>query len=109
VHELLIVDLDPTITIRVDFLEGLGERLDDDATADESIEGHARGRLSVSVPDSWTDTFYIVFSFQEVHKLRRQVVSKLLQCVGEFLSIDRATPVSIKVLENILPIFNVFP
>ena len=46
VHELVVVDLHPSVAVGVELLERLRERLDDDARAHEAVEGDA-GRRTV--------------------------------------------------------------
>jgi hypothetical protein len=41
VHELVVVDLDPAIAVRVELLERLAELLDGDACANEAVERDA--------------------------------------------------------------------
>lgn len=44
-HELLVVDLQPPVAVRVELLERLRDLLDDDARAHEAVERDAlRGR-----------------------------------------------------------------
>lgn len=46
VHELVVVDLDPAVTVGIELLEGLGESLDHDARAHEAVERDARRRTA---------------------------------------------------------------
>lgn len=46
VHELIIVDLDPSIPIIIQLLEALAELLDDNTSTDESIKGDSRRRAA---------------------------------------------------------------
>ena len=43
-HELVVVDLNPSIPVGVEPLEGLRQSLDHDARANEAVEGDSWGR-----------------------------------------------------------------
>lgn len=43
-HELIVVDLDPSIAVGVESLEGLRQGLDNDARAHEAVEGDSGRR-----------------------------------------------------------------
>ena len=47
-HELIVVKLDPTATLSVKTLEGLGELLDDDASTNKAVKGNAWRRACAS-------------------------------------------------------------
>lgn len=117
-HELVVVDLDPTIPVGINLLERLGQLLDDDTSPDESIEGD-----SGLGPSRWSTTVsrdtgrggtsrgfkHIVFSLDELEELRGQIVSELLQSSLELCTVDRTRTVPVKVLEDILPVLDVLP
>jgi len=47
VHELVVIDLNPPITIGIEPSERLAELLDNDTSADEAVEANARWRPTI--------------------------------------------------------------
>jgi len=41
--------------------------------------------------------------------LRRQVETELSKCITQFIAVDGAGTITVKVLEDVLPIFDIFP
>lgn len=56
-HELIIVDLDPSITIGIQPLEGLAKLFDDDTCTDKSVKRDSRWRATSSTNGSTFDVY----------------------------------------------------
>ena len=58
VHELIVVDLNPTITVGIQLLEGLCDSLDHNTSPDEAVERNA-GRGTMMTGCTWASGFDI--------------------------------------------------
>ena len=98
-HELVVVDLHPSVAVGVELLERLRERLDDDARAHEAIKGdsgwgtvpgarrRARGYIWGQDPDQSgklkRGVGRTVFALEEAEELWREVVPKKKTMLGK--------------------------
>jgi len=115
VHELIVVDLDPPIPVGVNLLERLRQLLDHDASPNESVEGYTSclGRMGWSTAESRNarggGRGSSVFLLDKLKELRGQVISKLFEGGLKLCAVDRTGAVLVEVLEDTLPILDVFP
>jgi len=106
VHELVVVDLDPPVAIGVEASKRFADLFDDDARADKTVKGDPWGWHSTS---NNLVGFDIIFLLYEVKQWGGQVVSELGEGVTKFTAIYRPRAITVEMLENILPVLDIFP
>lgn len=106
VHELIIIDLDPPITVGVETAERFAKLFDDDAGADKSIERDAGGRSSTG---NSLVGLSIIFLLYEVKQRGRQVVSKLSESVAKFCTVNSSGTITVEMSEDVLPVLDILP
>lgn len=121
-HELLVVERDPSVAIRVRSkagrhsqkstpgchccdspLERFGERLDYHACPHEAVECDTRWRPKSAYRAG------CVLLLDERKQRRREIVPEAAERLCEFRALDRPGLVAVKVPEDALPICDIFP
>jgi len=120
VHELFIIDLDPTVPISIQLLECFSHLFNRDTGPDESIKGDCnllsrRGWPTTKSGDTGGEGGgdcrgfnHFVFLLDEVEELRGQIVSELFEGGIELSTVDRTGLIPVEVGKHCLPVLDVF-
>lgn len=105
-HKGFVVHLDPTAALGIMLSESLGQRLHNDTGAHESIKSDRRRWPCTAMFGHWAGC---VLQDEQPDQTRGKVVAELAERPGHLILVDRSRPISIEVVENALPVLDVFP